>query len=130
MDDWNWIPKVAIKAIHAELLKEHGGARGGVDDGQLESTLARAPNLIAYGNATPGPAELAAAYGFGFARNHPFTDGNKRVALVAIDVFLQMNGYELTADEPEAVLVIQDLAAGEVGESELAVWISNHTSEL
>lgn len=127
---WVWIPKVAIKAIQAELLREHGGAPGIVDEGQLESTLARAANLVAYGNPGPDIAELAAAYGFGFARNHPFADGNKRVALAAIDVFLQMNGFELIVEEPEAVVVIQDLAAGRIEEAELAAWIRGHILEL
>ena len=74
----------------------------------------------------PDTADLAAAYGFGFARNHVFADGNKRVALMAIYIFLQINGYELEATEPEAVDLIERLASGSIEEDALAGWLRDH----
>ena len=121
-----WIPEAALKAIHAELLREHGGLEGPVDENALGASLARPQQLHHYGDPTPGVAELAAALGFAMAKNHCFRDGNKRVALAPMDVFLQLNGYELTASEPEAVVTIQALAAGELNEAQLAEWIDHH----
>ena len=114
-----------------ELLKEHGGLDGSVNEGALESTLARPQNLEVYKNpAGPTIFELAASYGFGFARNHCFSDGNKRAALVSIDVFLEMNGYELVATEFEAVETIRMLAAGNMNEEQLGEWIQAHVNEF
>jgi len=120
-----WIPAPAALAIHAELMAEHGGAAGVRDENVLQATLARPRNLHAY--ARPSLFHLAAAYAFGFARNHPFVDGNKRMALAALDVFLRMNRYELAADEPEAASTIWALADGRVSEAELAQWIKRNT---
>jgi death on curing protein len=125
-----WIPKAAITVIHAELLAEHGGLQGTVDDNVLEATLARPQQLEHYSNPEATLPELAAAYGFGFARNHCFKDGNKRVALVAIDVFLQLNGYELTAPEADTVVTIEALAAGQMDESQLCEWIALNSQLL
>ncbi len=124
-----WIPESTVRAIHAELPAEHGGLPGPPDEHRLQATLACPPRLLAYGDPAPTIFQLAAAYGFGFARNHCFLDGNKRVALAAIDVFLQLNGHELTAPEPEAVTVILELAEGRLSQEELAQWIAaNFTS--
>ena len=117
-----WLDRRSILALHAELIREYGGLGGVRDEGLLESAMARPQNLLAYGD--PSLAEMAAAYCFGIARNHPFFDGNKRTALAAADVFLQLNGYEIMVEEVEAVAVIRDLAAGEIGEEELAAWIA------
>lgn len=123
-----WIPKVAILAIHKELIKEHGGLAGATNEGALESTLARPQNLVAYRNPEePSIFELAACYGFGFAKNHCFSDGNKRVALVSIDIFLEINGFELVATELEVVEAIRMLAAGDMTEEQLQAWIQAHT---
>ena len=126
-----WIPKAAILAIHNELTKEHGGLAGAIDEGALESTLARPQNLEAYKNP-PNPSifALAASYGFGFAMNHCFSDGNKRVALVSIDIFLQMNGFELIADELEAVDTIRMLASGDMSEEQLGDWIQANAAKF
>src|SRR5580700_5923265 len=91
------------------------------DEGLLESALARPQNLVAYGS--PSLSELAAAYGFGLAKNHPFLDGNKRIALAAVAVFPDVNGYELVAPQPDTVATILRLAAGELSEAQLAAWI-------
>lgn len=125
-----WVSKNIIISMHALLLEEHGGLAGTHNEQGLESTLARPMNLQAYSKESVSLEELAAAYGYGFAKNHCFTDGNKRVALVSIDVFLQINGYELNASEPEVVATIFDLAAGELDEEELAVWIGKNSQKL
>lgn len=117
--------------MHDELLREHGGLGGTIDEGALESILARPQNLVAYKNPVPPTIfELAASYGFGFARNHCFADGNKRIALVSIDVFLEMNGFELVAEEIPAVETIKMLAAGEINETQLCEWIQANSEEF
>ena len=121
-----WIPKSAILAMHGELLAEHGGLAGPVNEDLLESTLARPKHLEIYSNPVPSIFQLAASYGFGFAKNHCFKDGNKRVALVSIDVFLKLNGYELIAEETDAVITLEALAAGEINEAELSAWIKTN----
>jgi death-on-curing protein len=117
-----WLDAREVRAIHLELLAEHGGLSGIRDEGLLESALARPQNLLAYGS--PSLSELAAAYGFGLAKNHPFLDGNKRTALAAVAVFLDVNGYELVAPQAEAVTTVLRLAAGELSEAQLAAWIT------
>lgn len=116
-----WVDRPLVLALHQQLITEFGGATGVRDEGLLESALARPRNAAAYG--APTIFELAASYAFGIARNHPFVDGNKRTALAAADVFLQLNGHDLTAPEVEAVAVYRDLAAGEIGEAEVAGWL-------
>ena len=130
MSQINWLPKSVIIAIHGELLAEHGGLDGTFKDDSLESTLARPQQLLSYGNPGPSLYDLAACYGYGFAKNHCFSDGNKRIALAAIDVFLQLNGYELTASETEAVDTILRLAAGEIDEEALSKWIEENSTKL
>ena len=116
-----------VEAIHFDLVREHGGLPGLRDESGLESALARPQQRFAY---RPGSdvAALAAAYGFGLTRNHPFNDGNKRVALVTMAVFGGLNGHELEAPESEVVTVMLDLAAGELDEDQLADWIRRHLS--
>lgn len=123
-----WLDKRIALAMHETLIREYGGNGGVRDEGLLESALARPQNQAAYGD--PTLAEMAAAYAFGIARNHPFVDGNKRTALMAAYAFLRMNGLRLTAPEVEAATVIRDLAAGEIGESELAAWIAANLEEV
>jgi death-on-curing protein len=120
-----WLRLEAILAAHDEQLAEHGGGAGIRDLGLLESALARPLNLHAYGE--PSLATLAAAYAFGIAKNHPFVDGNKRTALVAAELFLGVNGYDLIADDVEVVKVFLALAAGEINEQELAAWIDRNS---
>jgi death-on-curing protein len=125
-----WIPEAAIRAIHAELLAEHGGLDGPVNEDMLGATLARPQHLDTYTSPAASLFQLAAAYGFGFAKNHCFKDGNKRISLAAMDVFLQMNGYELTAPEADAVIVIVALAAGDMSEDKLAHWLETNAAPL
>lgn len=126
-----WISGQAIIAIHAELIQEHGGLAGKVNEQGLESALSRPENIFSYSEENPDIIVLAAAaYGYGLAMNHCFTDGNKRVALSAIDVFLQLNGLELVASEVDAASTILQIAAGEMSEEELIEWIRQNSKEL
>ena len=124
-----WVPLRAVVAIQSELIAEHGGLSGAPRPGDLEAALARPQNQHAYGKSAATLPRLAAAYGYALARGHCFPDGNKRVALATIDVFLRMNGLELTAPETDAVHVIQSLADGDLGEDELAEWIAEHSQQ-
>lgn len=116
-----WIEESVVLALHEEHLAEHGGPVGIRDRGLLESALFRSQNLIGYGD--PDLAALAAAYGFGLARNHPFIDGNKRTAFIVMELFLALNGQELIADDPSCIVTILKLAEGNLTETELADWI-------
>lgn len=118
--DWLWVAVEVAVAVHAEQLAEHGGGEGVRDARLLESAMARAQNLAAYGE--PDAAALAAAYAFGIARDHPFVDGNKRTAAVVSETFLILNGSSLEATDAELVVAIVALAAGELGEAEMADW--------
>ena len=118
-----WVEKRALLLLHEESLAEFGGSRGLRDEGLLESALDRARNKYHYDRRGCTIAVLAAAYGFAMARNHPFVDGNKRAAFLSIGVFLAMNGYELRADQVEAITMIEELAAGRIDEAALAEWI-------
>jgi death-on-curing protein len=119
-----WVPLQAVAAMHAELGDEHGGLVGPARIAELEAALARPRHQYSYSDPSPSLERLAAAYGYALARNHCFADGNKRIALAAIDVFLQMNGRELTAEEVDAAEIIRSVAAGNVTEEQLATWIS------
>jgi death on curing protein len=119
--EWVWLDPRVLLAIHEEQLAEHGGASGIRDQGLFESAIARAQHLAACGK--PDAAALAAAYGFGLARNHPFVDGNKRTAFVAVELFLDLDGFELTAGDADAVLTMLALAAGELSEEVFADWV-------
>jgi len=127
-DLWVWIEPNVIWAVHEEQLAEHGGASGVRDAGLLESALARPRNLVSYGQ--PDAADLAAAYGFGLARNHPFIDGNKRTAFVAVELFLALNGWSLTVDDANCVLTMLSLAAGELSEAGFANWVRKHSVKV
>lgn len=122
--EWIWVADEVAMAAHAEQLAEHGGGEGVRDPGALESAMARPRNLAVYGE--PDAAALAAAYAFGIARNHPFVDGNKRTAAVVSETFLMLNGYALSASDAELVVAFLALAAGELGEEELADWFREH----
>jgi len=121
MTDWVWLDPEVLIAVHDEQLLEHGGPSGIKDRGLFESALARAQNLAAY--EEPDAAALAAAYGFGLAKNHAFVDGNKRISLIAIELFLDLNGYELDVDDAQAVLAILSVASSAFSEDDLASWI-------
>jgi death on curing protein len=119
-----WLTPELVKAIHDRQLRLFGSPAGIRDEGALASALGRPINRWAYQAA--GLPELAAAYAFGIARNHPFVDGNKRAALLSLVTFLGLNGIDFVADEAEAVVMIRGLAAGEIDESGLTRWIRDN----
>jgi death on curing protein len=123
-----WLDTGIVLDFHAEQLALFGGADGVRDVGLLESAVARPINKFAYGESDL--AVLAAAYGFGIARNHPFVDGNKRTAFASMIVFLGLNRFDLDAPSEEATAIILGLAVGEIGEEALAHWISDHMRPL
>jgi death-on-curing protein len=123
---WVWIDRRALELLHGESLREHGGAPGLRDEGLLESALARPVNLALYGQADV--FELAASYGVGLVKNHPFVDGNKRAAFLSIGLFLFLNGRRLTAPQAEATLTMFAAAAGDLDEPRLAQWLREHTA--
>ena len=125
MQAWSWIDKQLLIILHDESLTMHGGASGIRDDGLLDSALNRATNLALYGK--PNIAELAAAYGFGLAKNHAFVDGNKRVAFLAVGLFLGLNGYKLKATQVDATLIMLAVAGGDMNEADFASWIKKYS---
>lgn len=124
MQQFLWLNDEVVVAIHEAQLAEHGGASGTRDAGLLASALARAPNLVAYG--APDVCDLAAAYGYGISRNHPFIDGNKRTGFVATELFLRLNGHRLTANDAACVVTMLSVAAGDISEEDFALWLRNH----
>lgn len=126
MSEPEWLGPTIVLDFHDEQLALFGGAAGVRDLGLLESALARPINKFAHGKTEL--AVLAAAYGFGIARNHPFVDGNKRTAFAAVIVFLGLNGIELDAAPEEATAVMLGLAAGEIDEGRFAGWIADNSN--
>ncbi len=122
---WRWVDRRALVLLHDDSLAEHGGAPGLRDEGLLESALVRPINLAAYGQ--PDVAALAACYGVGLAKNHPFVDGNKRAAFLAMGLFLGLNGLRLRASQSDATLTMLAVAAGTLDEAALAEWLRRHT---
>ncbi len=125
---WVWLGAKLLELVHEEQLAEHGGPPGIRDAGMLASALGRPQHRALY--ESPDAAALAACYAFGIARNHPFVDGNKRTAFVAMEVFLDLNGFELTASDEDCVFRMLALAAGEVDEDAFAQWIRDHLAPL
>jgi death on curing protein len=118
-----WLLEETVRAVHSRQISEHGGRPGLRDEGLLLSALARPQNLVAYGDPAPDLAALAAGYAYGIARNHPFIDGNKRVALVAARTFLLINGADLEASQEDKYVTFRRLAEGGLTEDELVEWI-------
>lgn len=117
-----WLDRLVVDVIHQGQLREHGGLLGLREENALESALARPRHRWHYAPDTD-LAGLAAAYGFALARNHAYVDGNKRVAFVAMAVFLHLNGFDAGPANPEAVFVMLDVASGVLSETELAAWL-------
>ncbi|MFT3907245.1 MAG: type II toxin-antitoxin system death-on-curing family toxin [Steroidobacteraceae bacterium] len=120
-----WIDKRALSLLHQESLAQFGGAAGMRDEGLLDSALARPVNKYSC-DGCGDLAVLAAACGFGLARNHPFVDGNKRAAFLAVGVFLAINGHRLSVKPVAAIEAILSLAAGSMEEGRFAEWIKTH----
>lgn len=125
---WRWISKQALVLLHGESLATHGGREGMRDEGLLESALMRPQNIVAYADADnpPDAAALAASYGVGLAKNHPFVDGNKRAAFLAVGLFLYLNGFRLQATQTDATLTMLAVAAGDITEEAFAAWLREH----
>jgi death-on-curing protein len=121
-----WVLQATVRFIHRDQIEAFGGLAGTRDEGMLESALSRPVNLWHYGE--PTLIDLAAAYAYGIARNHPFLDGNKRTAFVVSVLFLELNGLLLTASEVDAAEIFIALAAGDLEESDLAAWFADHAS--
>ena len=120
---WTWVVEVAL-AVQEAQLAEHGGIGGTLDEGLLPSALARPQNLMARGEF-PDAASLAAAYAFGIARN-PLLDGSKRTAFVVMELFLNLNGWALEAEDADCISTMQALAAGDLSEKALVTWLRGH----
>jgi len=129
MKEPHWIDRRAFVLLHGESLAEHGGRAGVVNEGLLESALARPRKIFTY-KSSPDLARLAAAYAAGFLRDHPFVDGNKRAAFLAAGLFLELNGFRLAVSQVDATRAVLALAAGEMKEQEFASWIRGHTKRL
>lgn len=123
---WRWVNRAVLLAVHDMQLSEHGGAEGLRDAALLESALAKPLNLAAYGE--PDAAALAASYGYGIARNHAFIDGNKRTALVAAELFLRLNGWQLIASDSDCIFTMLAVASGDLTEDAFAAWLRERIS--
>ena len=123
-----WIRTIEALAFRSQQIALFGGSDGIRDAGLLDSALARPRNLFAYSEGLVTMADMAAAYAFGISSNHPFVDGNKRTAMQVSFVFLEFNGFPVTASQEDACVTFLRLAAGEISESELALWFAEHTS--
>jgi death-on-curing protein len=123
-----WFTRTEVEAIHALQLEQHGGLQGVRDEGALESALARPQHQWHY-KAAEDVAACAAACGFGIAKNHAFSDGNKRTALVSMAVFIERNGFAVAATEPDAVTTMLAVATGEMTEATLADWLRDNVKK-
>jgi len=125
MNEPTWITERITLAIHDDQISTHGGSYGIRDKNLLSASLARPRHLFTYSN--PSIFNLAAAYGYGITKNHPFIDGNKRTAFMLMYVFLKLNGYTLNADEKDAVLVMENLAIDKKSQESLANWLKQNS---
>lgn len=125
-----WILRGTALAVHEAQIGEHGGKLGVRDQGLLESALARPRNADAYGDPPPSVPTLAALYAIAIIRNHPFLDGNKRVGLVLLELFLNLNGFELNSGDGEALRTIVGLAAGHITDEDFIAWVAEGASAI
>jgi death on curing protein len=121
--NWNFVERDVIDALHAEQLKRHGGLPGLRDENALNSALDRPKNKVMY--EEPDVFQLAAAYLYGLSKNHPYSDGNKRIAIIAAAVFVQDNGYALTATDAQLYQFVLSVAAGEIDETGAAMFFKD-----
>jgi death-on-curing protein len=126
--EWIWIVDSVVLAIHEAQLAEHGGMVGTRDEGLLASALARSRDVAAY-SEDPDASSLAAAYGFGLTRSRPFLDGNKRTAFVVMELFLNLNSWNLNAEDADCISTMKALASGKLGEKAFAKWLRDHLTK-
>jgi death-on-curing protein len=124
-----WVEKVALLLLHDKSLARFRGIEGLRDEGLLEPALARPRNAFHY-DGLHDVAGLAASYALGLTKNHPFTDGNKRAAFMAVGLFLGSNGWELNAAPVDAIRAVVALAGGEIGEETFAAWLKLHIKRV
>jgi len=117
-----WLSRPILEAAHHDQVQEHGGLLGVRDGGLLQSALARPRHRWSF-EPLSDLGSLAASYGFGLVKNHPFLDGNKRIGFVAMNMFLLLNGFEIEAPEPEVIAVMLQVADGTLDEPGLAEWL-------
>jgi death-on-curing protein len=129
MNEPVWVLDQVVLSVHNMLLSEHGGSTGLRDEALLESALARPKQRFAY-EPESSVFELAASYSYGLAKNHPFTDGNKRIAFTVAAIFMELNGFILNAPESEVVVFFEKLASGDITENELANWYKASSDSL
>ena len=129
MNEPIWVLDQVVISVHKMLLSEHGGSPGLRDQSLLDSALARPRQLFSYAPES-SIFELAASYGFGLARNHPFIDGNKRIAFTIAAIFLELNGFSFHAPESEVVIIFENLASGDFAEHELADWLKASSNSI
>ncbi len=122
-----WLSKEFVFVLHERLIAEFGGLPGLRDEGLFESALGKPKNLLSYGK--PSVFDLAASYAFGLVKNHPFLDGNKRIGFAAAAVFLETNGFVLTASEIDATAATLALASGELTESGFSKWLAESSGD-
>ena len=127
MNEPFWLDEIIVRAMHEDQLAQHGGLTGIRDNNLFLASLDRPKNLLAYGEPTPTIFNLAAAYGYGFAKNHAFVDGNKRVAFVTMATFLELNGYSLNIPETEVVLMMERLATDKETQESIAEWLQENS---
>lgn len=120
-----WLDRIAAELLHAESLAAHGGLPGLRDEGLFESALAGPQNVHAYEGVTD-IFDLAAWYGVALAKNHPFNDGNKRIAFISALVFAGLNGFRIVADQADAAMVMLAAADGSATQPHLAAWLRQH----
>jgi death on curing protein len=128
VDEFFWIDERMARAMHSDQLSQHGGSSGIRDENLFFASLARPKNLLAYGDK-PTLFDLAAAYGYGLAKNHPFVDGNKRTAFVVMVTFLELNGYSLNVPEMEVVDVMERLAQDLESQESLSQWLAENSAQ-
>ena len=125
-----FIPKHIIIYYHEQLIELYGGLSGLRDENLLDSALEQPKAMFDRSYLHDSLAKAAAAYGFHLCKNHPFIDGNKRIALVAMDTFLQMNGYEMCAPEKEAYKAMIKMASGTLSKEQLTAWLEGNIRKL
>ena len=121
-----WVAEKIVLAIHEDQLAQHGGSSGVRDENLLGASLARPKHLFTYGE--PSIFDLAAAYGYGLANNHPFTDGNKRTAFMVMYTLLGLNDYWLEVDEMEVVVKMEGLTMNRETQESISLWLKEHST--
>lgn len=124
------IRKKTVLTFHKQLLEDYGGHEGLLDEGLLESALAQAETTMFGEHLHQDIFEMAAAYGYHLCQNHPFIDGNKRVAFVVMDTFLRVNGWEITAEDRAIYVLMLALASSQIDKSQLAQWLRENCTHV